>query len=174
MTTRISILDGHPYHVLLGKMVRGDFFALTPTTTHFTPLSLHYHIFPIPPFPASPPASVLPASPPVCPFVYRPEITYHLGRGLGIDLGPSTDLERVQLLLPLVVWRCRQDYGFCHGTMDTEIRRLRARKEDYTTTRSGGSWFLREAWGRSHRDATEQTTCRQGLVGEALKLIKDY
>ncbi|GJV50726.1 putative reverse transcriptase domain-containing protein [Tanacetum coccineum] len=110
----------------------------TPPQSPLTPLSSPLPHIPSPILPASPPASVLPASPPVSPvrsLGYRAAMirlraetpsTSHL-----LPLPTSSlplQLEKVHLLLDRL--EASADYGFI-GTMDTEIRRQRAKEVGY-------------------------------------------
>ncbi|GKA04787.1 hypothetical protein Tco_0683907 [Tanacetum coccineum] len=129
----------------------------------------------VPPVKPSPPASLLPASPPLQLLSFdhrtdRPEITLPPQKRLGIDLGHRYKIgESSVAVATRPVGGRRTDYGFV-GTMDTEIRRQRAEEVGYgirdvwvdpreaveevapmTLERVNAREALvsREAWGRS-------------------------
>ncbi|GKG38517.1 hypothetical protein Tco_0460229, partial [Tanacetum coccineum] len=100
----------------------------TPPPSPLTSLSSPLPHIPSPPFPASPLASVLPASPPLQLLssdhrTDRPEITLPPRKRLGIDFGPRYEIgESSAVAATRPVGGRKADYGFV-GTMDTEIRR---------------------------------------------------
>ncbi|GKF07215.1 hypothetical protein Tco_0041439, partial [Tanacetum coccineum] len=146
----------------------------TPPPSPLTPLSSPLPHIPSPPFPASPPASVLPASSPLQLLssdyrTERPEITLPPRKRLGVDLGPRYEIgESSAAAATRPIGGHRADYGFV-GTMDTKIRRQRAEEVGfgirdvwidpreaveeyhYGTARLLDQEALvsREAWGRS-------------------------
>ncbi|GJR38433.1 hypothetical protein Tco_1214117 [Tanacetum coccineum] len=115
----------------------------TPPPSPLTPLSSPLPHIPSPLFPASPPASVLPASPPaspICPLGYRaamiwlraetPSTSHPLplptpSPPLQYEIGESSAAAATR-----PIGGRRADYGFV-GTMDTEIRRQRAKEVGY-------------------------------------------
>ncbi|GJW08798.1 hypothetical protein Tco_1571221 [Tanacetum coccineum] len=115
----------------------------TPPPSPLTPLSSPLPHIPSPLFPASPPASVLPASPPASPIRllgYRaamiwlraetPSTSHPLplptpSPPLQYEIGESSAAAATR-----PIGGRRADYGFV-GTMDTEIRRQRAKEVGY-------------------------------------------
>ncbi|GJV28292.1 hypothetical protein Tco_1384740 [Tanacetum coccineum] len=82
---------------------------------------------PSPPLPASPPASLLSSDR----RTDRPEITLPPRKRLGVDLGPRYEIrEGSSAAAARPTGGRRADYGFV-GTMDTEIRRQRAKEVGY-------------------------------------------
>ncbi|GJT29507.1 hypothetical protein Tco_0909782 [Tanacetum coccineum] len=136
MTARISIRDEPSISLPPREEVERLLALTTPPPSPLTPLSSPLPHIPSPPFPASPPASVLPASPPLQLLssdhrTDRPEITLPPRKRLGIDLGPRYEIgESSAVAATRPVRGRRADYGFV-GTMDTEIRRWRAKEVGY-------------------------------------------
>ncbi|GJZ28147.1 putative reverse transcriptase domain-containing protein [Tanacetum coccineum] len=108
MTARISIRDEPSISLPPREEVERLLALTTPPPSPLTPLSSPLPHIPSPPFPASPPASVLPASPPL------------------YEIGESSAVATTR-----PVGGRRADYGFV-STMDTEIRRRRAEEEQDT------------------------------------------
>ncbi|GJY01682.1 hypothetical protein Tco_0359834 [Tanacetum coccineum] len=118
MTARISIRDEpsislppmeEHHHLLV-------LFAETPSTSHPLPLPT-----------SSPPLQLLSSDH----RTDRPEITLPPRKRLGIDLGPRYEIgESSAVAATRPVGGRRADYGFV-GTMDTEIRRRRAKEVGY-------------------------------------------
>ncbi|GKA48393.1 hypothetical protein Tco_0741351 [Tanacetum coccineum] len=136
MTARISIRDEPSISLPPREEVQRLLSLTTPPPSPLTPLSSPLPHIPSPPFPASPPPFVLPASPPLQLLssdhrTDRSEITLPPRKRLGIDLGPRYEIgESSVVATTRPVGGCRADYGFV-GTMDTEIRRRRAKEVDY-------------------------------------------
>ncbi|GJR55152.1 putative reverse transcriptase domain-containing protein [Tanacetum coccineum] len=136
MTARISIRDEPSISLPPREEVERLLALTTPPPSPLTPLSSPLPHIPSPPFPASPPASVLPASPPLQLLSFdhrtdRPEITLPPRKRLGIDIGPRYKIgESSAVAATRPVGGRRADYGFV-GTMDTEIRRWRAKEVGY-------------------------------------------
>ncbi|GJT09669.1 hypothetical protein Tco_0856711 [Tanacetum coccineum] len=136
MTARISIQDEPSISLPPREAVERLLALTTPLPSPLTPLSSSLPHIPSPLFPTSPPASVLPASPPLQLLssdhrTDRPEITLPPRKRLGIDLGPRYEIgESSAVAATRPVGGRRADYGFV-GTMDTEIRRRRAEEVGY-------------------------------------------
>ncbi|GKA26585.1 hypothetical protein Tco_0712694, partial [Tanacetum coccineum] len=124
MTARISIRD-EPSISLPPREEFEILLALTtPPPSPLTPLSSPLPHIPSPPFPAPPPAS------PIRP-TDRPEITLPPQKRLGIDLGPRYEIgESSTAAATRLIGGRRADYGFV-DTMDTKIRRRRAKEVGY-------------------------------------------
>ncbi|GJZ39759.1 hypothetical protein Tco_0586322 [Tanacetum coccineum] len=153
MTARISIRDEPSISLPPREEVERLLALTTPPPSPLTPLSSPLPQIPSPPLPASPPASVLPASPPaspIRPLGYRaamirlraetPSTSHPLPLPfhhtfarlvffLGVDLGPRYEIGEGSSAARPTGGR-RADYGFV-GTMDTEIRRQRAKEVGY-------------------------------------------
>ncbi|GKB70111.1 hypothetical protein Tco_0931523, partial [Tanacetum coccineum] len=142
MTARISIRDEPSISLPPREEVNRLLALTTPPPSPLTPLSSPLPHIPSPPFPASPPAFVLPASPlptssPPLQLLSsdhrtdRLEITLPPRKRLGIDLGPRYEIEESSAAAATrPIGSRRADYGF-FGTMDTEIRRQRAKEVGY-------------------------------------------
>ncbi|GKE96895.1 hypothetical protein Tco_1581750, partial [Tanacetum coccineum] len=136
MTARISIRDEPSISLPPREEVERLLALTTPPPSPLTPLSSLLPHIPSPLFPASPPPSVLPASPPLQLLssdhrTDRPEITLPPRKRLGIDLGPRYEIgESSAAATTGPIGGRRVNYGFV-GTMDTEIRRQRAEQVGY-------------------------------------------
>ncbi|GKC97753.1 hypothetical protein Tco_1168028, partial [Tanacetum coccineum] len=142
MTARISIRDEPSISLPPKEEVERLLALTTPPPSPLTPLSSPLPHIPSPPFPTSPPASVIPTSPPASPI-----------RPLGywaVMIWLRAETPSISHLLPLPtsspplyeigessaasatrpIGGRRADYGFV-GTMDTEIRRQRAEDVGY-------------------------------------------
>ncbi|GKE61131.1 hypothetical protein Tco_1511498, partial [Tanacetum coccineum] len=118
MTTRISIQDEPSISLPPREEVERLLALITPTPSPLTQLSSPLSHIPSPPFLASPPASVLPASPPLQLLssdhrTDRLEITLLPRKRLGIDLGLRYEIgESSAVAATRPVRGCRADYGF--------------------------------------------------------------
>ncbi|GKA57542.1 hypothetical protein Tco_0756730, partial [Tanacetum coccineum] len=159
MTARISIRDEPSISLPPREEVERLLALTTPPPSPLTPLSSPLPQIPFPLLPVSPPASVLPASPPaspIRPLGYRaamirlraeatsishllplppPIILSHTRPRLCSTPGPKYEIGKSSAAAAArPIGGRRADYGFV----------------DYTTTRSGGSGFLR-GMGMLHR-----------------------
>ncbi|GKC80354.1 hypothetical protein Tco_1131128, partial [Tanacetum coccineum] len=136
MTARISIRDEPSISLPPREEVEILLALTTPPPSPLSPLSSPLPHIPSPPFPTSPPASVLPASPPSQLLssdhrTDRPEITLPPQKRLGIDLGPRYEIEESSAVATTrPIGGHRADYGFI-STMDTENRRRKAEEVGY-------------------------------------------
>ncbi|GKF65607.1 hypothetical protein Tco_0192124 [Tanacetum coccineum] len=127
MTARISIRDEPSISLPPREEVERLLSLTTPPPSPLTPLSSPLPHITSPPFPASPPASILPASPYLQLLssdhrTDRPEITLPPQKRLGIDLSPRYEIgESSVVAATRPAGGRKEDYGFV-GTMDTEIR----------------------------------------------------
>ncbi|GJX47870.1 hypothetical protein Tco_0273060 [Tanacetum coccineum] len=133
MTARISIRDEPSISLPPREEVKRLLALTTPPPSPLTPLSSPLPQILSPPLLALPPASVLPASPSASPIhpLDRPEITLPPRKRLSIDLGPRYEIrEGSSAAAARLTGGRRTDYGFV-GTMDTEIKRQRAKEAGY-------------------------------------------
>ncbi|GJW22017.1 hypothetical protein Tco_0032639 [Tanacetum coccineum] len=191
MTARISIQDEPSISLPPREEVERILALTTLPPSPLTPLSSPLPHIPSPPFPASPPTSVLPTSPPLQLLssdhrTDRPEITLPPRKRLGIDLGPRYKIrESSDVAATRPVGGRRTDYGFV-GTMDTEIRRQRAEEGDraYCSPGAGHVGYLccyrgysgqealvsREVWGHSikvsYMTCSEILALRSIMIGQ--------
>ncbi|GKF35158.1 hypothetical protein Tco_0108358 [Tanacetum coccineum] len=126
MTARIYIRDEPSISLPPREEVERLHSLTTPPPSLLTLLSSPLPHTPYPLFPASPPASVLPASPLQLLSsdhrTDRPEITLSPQKRLGIDLGPRYEIgESSAVAATRQIGGRRADYRFV-GTMDTEIK----------------------------------------------------
>ncbi|GKF50916.1 hypothetical protein Tco_0147383, partial [Tanacetum coccineum] len=133
VTARISIRDEPSISLPPMEEIERLLALTTLPPSPLTPLSSPLPHIPSPPLPASPPESVLPASPPLQLLssdhrTDMPEITLPPRKRLGIDLGPRYEIgESSATATTRPIGGRRSDYRFV-GTMDTKIRRQRAKK----------------------------------------------
>ncbi|GKD76755.1 hypothetical protein Tco_1339376, partial [Tanacetum coccineum] len=168
MTARISIRDEPSISLPLREEVKRLLALTTPPPSPISPLSSPLPHIPSPPFPASPPAFVLPASPPLQLLssdhrTDRPEITLPSRKRLGIDLGPRYEIgESLAVAATRPIRGRRADYGFV-STMDTEIRRQRVEEVGYQ---------IRDVWV-DLREAVEEVApmTLEGVNAKVTELI---
>ncbi|GKE47928.1 hypothetical protein Tco_1479186 [Tanacetum coccineum] len=156
MTARISIRDEPSISLPPREEVERVLALTTPPPSPLTPLSSPLPHIPSPPLPASPPVSVLPASPsasPIRPLGYRAAMIRLRAEAASTSHSPPLPppiilshtrpnapssgtpplyeiVESSSAAAARPIRGRRADYRFV-GTMDTEIKRQRAREIDY-------------------------------------------